>query len=91
MIRVTVEHRPNGNCAHAREIARMEIGNIADHAAASDYEISASNEADPRSGQPAFVASGMTVRHRREDSIWMLVAKAVDRVAASWVAASAEK
>jgi hypothetical protein len=33
----------------------------------------------------------MTVRHRREDSIWMLVAKAVDRVAASWVAASAEK
>jgi hypothetical protein len=76
MIRITVEILPNGSEARAREIARMDLENIADHAAAVDYEISASSAADPRSGQPAFVASGMVVSHGHQDSIWALVAKA---------------
>ena len=69
MIRVTVEVLPHGNEAGAREIARMDLGNVRDRAAASDYEISATSEADRRSGRPAFVASGMVVSHKRQDSI----------------------
>ncbi len=86
MIRVTIETCPRGATARAREIARMTITGISDRAAARDYEISASSSADARSGRPAFEASGNVITHRREDSIWALVAQA-----AGWVAASAEK
>lgn len=86
MIRVTVEILPKSKNAHAREIARMNIGSISDRAAAVNYEIWASNEAHPPSGQPAFEASGKVVKHKRNDSIWALLAKAT-----AWVAASAEK
>lgn len=90
MIRVKVEFWPNGDGTRAREIARMNIGNISDLAPDSTYEIWASSDAN-KFVQPAFEASGMTVTHRRKDSIWILVAKAIDRVAAGWLAASAEK
>jgi hypothetical protein len=90
MIRITVEIWPGGDETRAREIARMTIANISGLAPESAYEIWASSDAN-KFGQAAFEASGMTVRHRRKDSIWMLIAKAVDRVAAGWVAASAEK
>jgi hypothetical protein len=86
MIRVTVEIRPKGKSGHTREIARMDLGNIADHAAARDYEISASSEADSQSGQPAFVASGKVISHGRQESIWALLAKAT-----AWIATSAKK
>jgi hypothetical protein len=90
MIRITVEIWPGGDATRAREIARMNIANVSNFAPDSTYEIWASSDAN-KFGQPAFEASGMTVHHTREDSIWMLVAKAVDRVAAGWLAASAEK
>jgi len=90
MIRVSIEIWTGGDETRAREIARMNIGNISGLAPDSTYEIWASSDAN-KFGQPAFEASGMTVTHRRKDSIWLLVAKAVDRVAAGWLAASAEK
>jgi hypothetical protein len=86
MIRITVEIWPNGIETGVREIAHMNITNVSDRAPVSDYEVWASSERNPLSRQPAFVASGMVVSHRRKDSIWALVAKA-----AAWVAASAEK
>ena len=49
MIRVIVEILPNGSEARAREVARMNIGNVSDHAAVSEYEIWASNKAHPPS------------------------------------------
>ena len=86
MIRVTIKIWPGGCEARAREVARMNIANISDLAAVSDYEIWASSDAHRPSGQPAFEASGKVVSHKRKDSIWVLVAKA-----ASWVAASTER
>jgi hypothetical protein len=86
MFRITVEILPHGDETRARKIARMDLGQVSDRAAALDYEISASSEADQRSGQPAFEASGMVVSHRRQDSIWALVAKS-----AGWVADCAGK
>ena len=82
MIRVSIEFWPNGREERAREIARMNIGNISDLAPVSDYEIWASSDANPL-GQPALVVSGIVVTHRRKDSIWALVAKAAGRVAES--------
>ena len=86
MIRVTVEVLPHGNEARARKVARMDLGNVRDRAAASDYEISAASAADPKSGRPAFVANGKVISHGHQESIWALIAKAT-----VWVAASAKK
>jgi hypothetical protein len=77
MIRVTIEIWPGGSKVRAREIARMDIGNISDLAAISSYEIRASSVANPLSRNPvAFSARGTIAGHRRKDSIWALVAKA---------------
>jgi len=45
MIRVTIKIWPGGCEARAGEVARMNIGNVSDLAAVSDYEIWASSDA----------------------------------------------
>ena len=77
MIRVIVKILPNGSEARAREVARMDIGNVSDLAAISSYEVRASSVANPLSKSPAaFSARGIIEGHRRKDPIWALLAKA---------------
>ena len=83
MIRVTVELWPGGREARAREIARMDIANVSDLAQTSDYGFRASSVANQLSGQPALVVRGTVEGHRRDQSIWALIAKTAGRVAAS--------
>jgi hypothetical protein len=76
MIRVTVEILPNGSEARAREIARMDIGNISDLAAISSYQVRATSVANPLAKKPTgFSARGTVGGHRRQESIWALLAK----------------
>jgi len=87
MIRLVIQILPNGSEARAREIGRMDIGNVSDLAAISSYKVDASSVANPLSRNPtAFSARGTIDGHRRKDSIWALAAKAT-----AWAADLAQR
>lgn len=78
MIKVIVEIWPNGNPARKREIAHMDLGNITEFSAISSYVVRASSVPNPLAKLPtAFSARGTIEGHRRDDPIWVLLAKAM--------------
>jgi hypothetical protein len=77
LIHVVIEIWPNGSQTRRREIARMDIGNISDLATVSSYAVEAKSVPNPLAADPvAFSARGTVDGHRRDDSIWALLAKA---------------
>lgn len=91
MIYVRIEIWPGGDVTRSHEVARMKIANISDLAPLSSYAICASSDPVKALRLPAFETSCLTVSHRRTDSIWVLLAKAMERVAADWREAVAEE
>jgi len=78
MIHVIVEIWPNGSPVRRREIARMDIGNITDFSEVSSYVVQASSVPNPLAEDPVgFSARGTVEGHRRDDPIWVLLAKAM--------------
>lgn len=80
MLVVKVEIWPGGNEAAAREIGRMEMANISDLAAVSDYSVQIVQAATPRLGVPAFNEQVTVEGHARRDGPWRLVKRALDRL-----------
>jgi hypothetical protein len=82
MIHVVIEIWPHGIETRKREIARMDLGNISEFSAVSSYVVQASSAPNPLAKHPtAFSARGVIEGHRRDDSIWILLAKATDWLA----------
>lgn len=70
----------------SRLFSRAGISNISELADVSDYEVVASEGANPVARTPAWKGRGRVCLHDRRQSVWALVAKA-----AAWAAAEAEK
>ena len=85
MLWIIVEIVPGG-IGRPREVARAQLGNISDLGKISDYEIEAREGANAVTWAKAWESRGMILGHDREQSVWVLVAKA-----AAWAAAEAEK
>jgi hypothetical protein len=86
MLVIKVELWPGGDERFKTVLARAGIGNVSNLAEVSDYEVAASEGANPLTGTPAWKGRGLLHQHDRRQSVWALVAKA-----AAWAAAEAEK
>jgi hypothetical protein len=76
MLVVTVDLVPGGYEFHRRTIGCMRIANVSNLADVSDYDVDATETANPLSGT-ALRNTKCTVRaHSRRQSIWALLAKA---------------
>lgn len=80
MLRVTVDLIPGGYRPLRRTIATMNIGNVTDLADVSDYKIDAIEAANPLTNTPPRSANCVVSSHDRRQSVWSLIAKAVDEV-----------
>ena len=85
MLVIKVELWPGGYEGMKRTLAKADIGNMSSLADVSDYQIAASEGANPIAGSPAWKGRGLLHQHDRRQSVWALVAKA-----AAWAAAEAE-
>jgi hypothetical protein len=83
---IKVELWPGGYEGMKRTLAKAHIGNVSNLADVSDYIVTVSEGANPITGTPAWSARGRVDGHKRQQSVWALVAKA-----AAWAAAEAEK
>ena len=86
MLVIKVELWPGGYEDMKRTLAKADIGNMSSLADVSDYQVAASEGANPIAGTPAWKGRGLLHQHDRRQSVWALVAKA-----AAWAAAEAEK
>lgn len=70
MLVVKLEMHPGGNPDRAKEIGKVEIVSVSEHADVSDYayEISADDSA---------IATGLVTSHPRSSGAWLLVARAL--------------
>jgi hypothetical protein len=84
MIRVVVEQQdPDGQVT---ALAHATVANISKLAPVSDYQVEAGEHFNVLAGRPAWRSRGMIGAHRREQSVWALVARV-----AQWAAARAEE
>jgi hypothetical protein len=86
MLVIRVELWPGGDERFKTVLARAGIGNVSNLAEVSDYELVASEGANPLTGTPPWKGRVLLHQHDRRQSVWALVAKA-----AAWAAAEAEK
>ena len=84
MIRIVIELvDPDGQVT---ALAHATAANISDLAPVSDYQVEAMEHDNALAGAPAWRSRGMIGAHRREKSVWALVARV-----AAWAAARAEE
>lgn len=81
MLRIIVDIIPSGFEPLRRRVASMTIANITNLADRSNYEIEATEAANPVSGRPPRTTSAMVNGHDRATSVWFLVSKAAAAVA----------
>lgn len=81
MLRIIVDIVPGGFEPFRRRVAKMTIANITDLANRSDYEIEATEAANPVSGRPPRHTSATVHDHDRVSSVWFLISKAAAAVA----------
>lgn len=63
-----------------RTIASMRISNESNLADVSDYTVSATESANPLTGDPPRTAACPVRAHDRRQSVWALVAKASEEI-----------
>jgi hypothetical protein len=84
MIRIVVELvDPDGQVT---ALAHATASNISDLTPVSDYHCEASEYDNALAGRPVWRSGGIVGAHRREQSVWALVARV-----AAWAAARAEE
>ncbi|MCW3062643.1 MAG: hypothetical protein JWQ02_4464 [Capsulimonas sp.] len=80
MLRITVEIVPGSEPSRRRTLATMAIANISALAATSDYELSASEGANPLASTAARTCQAVLTGHDRRQSVWAIVAAASSAV-----------
>jgi hypothetical protein len=80
MLRIIVEIVPNGHRELRRTIASMNVGNLSDLADVSDYQVDATEGANPVAGTPSRSTTCTVVGHDRRNSVWALIAKAASEI-----------
>jgi hypothetical protein len=80
MLRIIVEILPYGQRELRRTIASMNVGNLSDLADVSDYQIDATESANPVAGTPSRSTTCTVVGHDRRTSVWSLVEKAAAEI-----------
>lgn len=78
MLRVTVELLPGGSARLRRTLATMSLGNVSELSDISDYDVTALEGANPLAGQPARICGFHVRGHERRQSVWILIAAAID-------------
>ena len=86
MLHITVELRPDGIRDLARTVATAEVTNVSDVAHLDDYQVHATEGANPLTGTPEWEAAGRILDHDRHSSVWSLVARVAD-----WAAEQAKR
>ncbi len=81
MLIVTVTLHPNGDASRARELGTARIANISDLAVMSDYEVRIIEHASPVTMMGNQQAALEIKEHRRDQSVWALVAEVAGRAA----------
>jgi len=84
MIRIVVEIVDSSGQVTA--LAHATASNISNLAPVSDYQVEAMEHDNALAGRPAWRSRGMIGAHRREQTVWALVARV-----AQWAAARAEE
>jgi hypothetical protein len=83
MLRVVVDLVPGGFNPLRRTIATMSIANTTDLATQSDYRVEATEGQNNLAGLPARNMSAEVLDHDRRQSVWCLIAKAAEAIAAA--------
>jgi hypothetical protein len=73
MLKVIIEILPGGSASARRTLGLMTIANLSDLADLSDYEVSASEGANPLTGTPAWTCVTHVRSHPRRQSVWKIV------------------
>jgi hypothetical protein len=77
MLRINVEIHPGGFSPLRRSLATMSIGNTSNLADISNYDVVATEGANPLSGEPARICGFELKGHDRRQSVWRLLAAAI--------------
>lgn len=81
MLIVTVTLLPGGDASRAKDLATARISNVSDLAVMSDYEARVIEHANPVTMMGHQSAMLEIKEHRRDQSVWALVAEVADKAA----------
>lgn len=88
MLKVSVEILPGGDPTRRRTLGLLTIANATDAGGRSDYEVYATEGANPLASLPARACATIVRSHDRHQSVWRLIeaaAAAVNDDATDWV------
>ena len=77
MLRMIVELHPGGISEFRRTLATMLVANRSDLADTSDYQVVATEGANPLTGTPARKYAFKIIAHDRRQSVWKLIGAAI--------------
>jgi hypothetical protein len=77
MLRMIVELHPGGISEFRRTLATMTVANRSDLADVSDYQVVATEGANPLTGAPARKCVFKIIAHERRQSVWKLIGAAL--------------
>lgn len=80
MLIITIDLVPGGYESLRRTIGSMRIANISNLADVSDYDVAATEGANPLTGAKSRNASCTVKRHDRRQCVWALLAKASEEI-----------
>ncbi|MBP1062680.1 hypothetical protein JOE51_004147 [Bradyrhizobium japonicum] len=80
MLLVTIEMLPGGFEPMSRKIASIRISNLSNLHQISDYQIQATENANPLTGTPLRTTECMVRDHNRHQSVWALLKSACDEI-----------
>lgn len=80
MLIVTVDLIPGGYEPDRRTIGSMRIVNVTNMSDISDYDVEATEGANPLTGKPPRNAACTVLAHNRTQSVWALLAKASEEI-----------
>lgn len=85
MIVVKVELWPGGDMSKAREIASMNISNVSNLAARSDYRVIVDEQPSDITGMTDGMNENFVVQnHKRRQSVWAIVGRAAYSAVTHW-------
>jgi hypothetical protein len=77
MLIVRIELLPGGSFDARHTLSTMQISNISQLAAISNYAVTVLEAANPLTGEPAKLSAFEVKDHARAQSVWTLIASAV--------------
>ena len=80
LLKITVDLHPGGASDFRRTLATMTIANRSNLADVSDYDVAAVEGPNPLTGEAARICHLKVIGHQRRQSVWKLVAVAVEKL-----------